>query len=433
MINKYTIMQKKSRQIVMLLLVFFFVNSSIIGSTTALNNKENGAIADDFDEEIIQLMNEEGIQSISACIIKNNSIIWSKGYGYYNKIPRKTPTLDTIYMACSITKTFTSTAMMQIIESSSHDVSLDDDINKFLPFEVRNPNHPEIPITIRMLLSHQSSLNWSPSNDLFKLGPFFYLRMHARNIFFDNILLKFVFKQYLQPDGILYHPRAWNTSKPGEGFHYSDLGFDLLTYIIEIITDMRYDVYCEKNIFEPLDMKNTSFNYKNLPKNQHANPYIHIGKNIVIPLKKYNIPYYGSGAIHTTAEDLSHFLIAHMNNGTYEDVQILNSTNIQSMHTVFYPRENVNSSGIYNFQYGLGWCVWNNSENIYEGHFGSYFGADSFMTYQRSDKTGVILFIDTFLGFYPLKNRTETNEEFTRQMLYDRAIHKKFYEKADEL
>ncbi len=57
----------------------------------------------------------------------------------------------------SISKTITATAVMQLWEQGLFE--LDDDVNDYLPFNVRNPNHPDVPITFRMLLTHTSSIN----------------------------------------------------------------------------------------------------------------------------------------------------------------------------------------------------------------------------------------------------------------------------------
>ena len=110
-----------------------------------------------FDKKISLLMRLAGFCSLSTCIIKNDTIIWSKGYGLYDVPEQKQTTIDTIYVLASITKTIVGTALMQLYEQGLFD--LDDDVNDHLPFELRNPNFPDDPITIRMLLSHTSSLN----------------------------------------------------------------------------------------------------------------------------------------------------------------------------------------------------------------------------------------------------------------------------------
>ena len=110
-----------------------------------------------FDMKISFLMRIAGFPSLSACIIKDDQIIWSKGYGYYNLPEQKSATVDTNYLLASITKTIVGTALMQLYEQGLF--SLDDDVNTFLPFDLQNPNFPDDPITFRMLLSHTSSLN----------------------------------------------------------------------------------------------------------------------------------------------------------------------------------------------------------------------------------------------------------------------------------
>ena len=109
-----------------------------------------------FDLKIKLLMKVGHMPSLSACIIKNNGIVWSKGYGFYDIMHRKKACDDTIYMIGSISKSVTATALMQLYEQGLFD--LDDDVSDYLPFTLRNPKYPDVPITFRMLLAHQSSL-----------------------------------------------------------------------------------------------------------------------------------------------------------------------------------------------------------------------------------------------------------------------------------
>ncbi len=117
-----------------------------------------------FDLTIKLLIKLIGYSSLAACIIKDNQIIWSIGYGYYDRSELKHATTDTIYNLMSISKTITGTALMQLYEQGLFE--LDDDVNTFLPFDLRNPNFPDDPITFRMLLSHTSSL-YCPSYDYY--------------------------------------------------------------------------------------------------------------------------------------------------------------------------------------------------------------------------------------------------------------------------
>ena len=95
------------------------------------------------------------IPSLSACIIKNDTIVWSKAFGWSDIYNLKKAKSDTIYRVASITKTFTATALMQLYEQGLFD--LDDNVSEYLPFDLKNPKYPECNITFRMLLAHQSS------------------------------------------------------------------------------------------------------------------------------------------------------------------------------------------------------------------------------------------------------------------------------------
>ena len=217
-----------------------------------------------FDQKISFFMRIAGFPSLSACIIKDDQIIWSKGYGYYDLSERKPATIDTNYVIASITKTIVGTALMQLYEKGLFD--LDDDVNTFLPFDLRNPNFPDDPITFRMLLSHTSSLNEYDKQQYYWLNfsgdpPF---------SFFPEPYLR----EFLLPGGRYYDPSVWSTEhRPGEYAMYANVGFDLISYLVEIISGEPFLEYCDTHIFSPLDMKHTGFNLSRLDIDQVAIPY----------------------------------------------------------------------------------------------------------------------------------------------------------------
>ena len=127
-------------------------------------NENNSLEKQNFDKKIQLLMKLAHMPSLSTCVIKNESVVWSKTYGYYDLKNKKLATQNTIYMVASISKMFTAIAIMQLWEQGLFD--LDDDVNDYLPFELRNPHYPDVPITFRMLLAHQSSLG-NPEFSLF--------------------------------------------------------------------------------------------------------------------------------------------------------------------------------------------------------------------------------------------------------------------------
>lgn len=328
-------------------------------------------------------MKEANIPSLSACIIKNTSMVWDRGYGTYNRLLGLSPSNQTVYMAASISKTITATALLQLYEKGLF--SLDEDVSKYLPFVLRNPNYPESNITFHMLLSHQSSLPINPLKDI--------LLFWIIRVLFPNTYPCVAIKELLVPGGIFYRPDVWSKNKPGEVFTYSNTGFFILQYLVERLSHQSFDEYCKSHILEPLEMYHSSFDFKNHDRHQRAVPFLLI-KDILLRIPFYNVPESGAGGLLTTVEDLSHFLIMQMNNGTYNGSRILDNSSVELMQT-FHIQSN-NTSLIYN--YGYGWMFYNISGTLYQGHDGGTPGFTARMVYNEMNKTGVIFFFNRSTG-----------------------------------
>jgi len=339
-----------------------------------------------FDQKISFLMRIIGFPSLSACIIKDDQIVWSKGYGYYDLSEKKQATKDTIYVLASVTKTIVGTALMQLYEQGFFD--LDDDVNSFLPFELRNPNFPDDPITIRMLLSHTSSLN--TNNQM----QYYWLNFSADPPF--DFFPEPYLREFLLPGGNYYDPSVWSTKyRPGEHAMYANVGFDLISYLVEIISGEPFLDYCNTHIFSPLDMKNTSFNLSTLDTEQVAIPYQRFsGRYYMInelefifgeytpPDRYWRERFYPAGGLYSTVSDLSHFLIAHMNEGVYKETRILEKETVELMHEI-QPGNNLG--------YGLAWMYTPISPRLSaSGHAGDLPGTDTWMLYAQTEDIGVI-------------------------------------------
>jgi CubicO group peptidase (beta-lactamase class C family) len=339
--------------------------------------------------------------SLSTCIIKNNSIAWSKAYGFSNLQSQNEASIDTIYMTGSITKPFISIALLQLYEQGLFD--LDDDINDYLDFNIRNPNYPEIPITFRMLLSHHSSIN---DHSLLR---WWQLNIHFKSFPVPEEPYPWL-KHVLVPDGKYYNPIVWYDYPPGENGNYSNVGFVLLGYLIEQLTNQTFEQYCQDNILTPLKMHNTSFHPDTLDKDRLATPYVRILR-LYIPLRHYDYNYVtAAGGVRSTLEDLSIFLLTHMNGGEYNGVRILEEETIELMHTIQYP----------NSRYGLGWIINPKDDGrTLEGHTGGAPGGTAFMMMSNSESIGVIFFINYYREFYhPLEGFAWSK---LKQILFEKA------------
>lgn len=354
-----------------------------------------------FDRKISFLMRLAGFSALSACVIQDDQIIWSNGYGYYDRDTHTSAVPTTIYVLASVTKTIVGTALMQLYDHGLFD--LDDDVNTILPFELRNPNFPDDPITVRMLLSHTSSLNTNIQAQYYWMNfsgdpPF---------SFFPEPYLR----EFLLPGGRFYDDTVWSdTYRPGEQAMYANIGFDIISYLVELLSGEPFLDYCDTHLFAPLEMYNTSFNLSRLDINQVAIPYQRYrGRYYQIdelaflwgddtpPEKYWRIRCYPAGGLYSTVEDLAHFLIAHMNQGLYKDVQLLQPDTVTLMHTIAADND---------IGYGLAWMQFNiGSQLTTTGHGGDLPGADTWMLYNESQDRGVIYFANgnAAYGSIPLR------------------------------
>ena len=277
--------------------------------------------------------------------------------------------------------------------------NLDEDVNNYLPFELRNPNFPDEPITFRMLLSHTSSLNTNARNEYYWMNfsgdpPF--------NFFPEPYL-----KEFLIPGGKYYHEYVWSKEyKPGEKAMYANIGFDLISYLIEILSGESFLTYCQKNIFDPLEMHNTSFNLSTLNIENVAIPYqYYLGKyyqinelsflygDLIQDQPYWRVRFYPAGGLYTTINDLANFLIAHMNEGIYKNTRILEKETVDLMHEI-QPDNSIN--------YGLAWMEYPIT-NKYSamGHGGDIMGVDTWMLYMPSEEIGIIYFANGNPAYSP--------------------------------
>lgn len=278
----------------------------------------------DVEAEILKEMSTAQIPSIVACVISNNEIVWEGIYGFADISESRLTSRQTSYTLMSISKLFLATAVMQLLESGR--INLDEDINQYLPFNVRNPLFPNHKITARMLLTHTSGLAWPTGEDGI---PNFYLLFKNDEVPDISEWLP----EYILPGGLFYRVSVWKNFPPGEQELYSNIGTSLLALIVENIMGIDYRDYCRNYIFEPLEMYNTDFRLSRLSDELLATPYI--DKNH--PLPQFTNLAYPAASIKCSMEDLSHFMIAILNSGAYKGIRILEPGSVEKMFELHNP------------------------------------------------------------------------------------------------
>ncbi len=322
----------------------------------------------DPENEIIKEMDANDIPSLSAWIVKEDSVVWEKYYGYADITSNRLADKNTVYGLASISKLVIVTAVMQLYEQGL--IDLNTDINNYLPFEVRNPNFPDDKITPHHLLTHTSGLS-KPKDDYEVPGYYTYYPLDSAPPLSEWL------PQFIIPEGTHYVPSMWKNSRPGEREEYSNVGCTLLAYAVEVISDLDFAEYCKQNIFEPLEMFNISYNYSDLDMNDLATLY----ESPNHPIGFYRFRCYPSGDLKTTIDDFCHFIIAYMNGGQYKNNRILEERTVQQILTIQNP-----ASGI---------ClIWDCSVGEWYGHTGGKPGVATCVEFQRETKVALMIAIN---------------------------------------
>lgn len=154
----------------------------------------------------------------------------------------------------SVSKVVVATAVMQLVERG--DINLDIDISTYIPFSLRNPGFPDDSITTRMLLTHRSGIN-NPSTYGTYPGD-------SAPPLFPGI------RDILVPGNGRYLSSIWTNSRPGTTFLYTNIGTAVLGYLVQAVSNEDFNQYCIENIFEPLEMFDTSFRLDGLDEERIA-------------------------------------------------------------------------------------------------------------------------------------------------------------------
>jgi CubicO group peptidase (beta-lactamase class C family) len=340
----------------------YFSKSAIMDSTV-------------LDSIIISTMETYNIPGLSALITKYDEIVWNRNYGFANVEMNRSVEDSTLFLMASISKTITATAIMQLWEADSFD--LDDNINDYLQpdFQVVNPNHPNDTITFKMLMTHSSSImdNNSILNPLITCGD--------SPVPLDSFLIN-----YFTPGGIYYSSANFAGSPPGSSRIYSNAGACVLAYLVEKLSGISFDQYCRENIFDPLDMDETSWFLAGLDTTHIATPYVWAGSQYVAKCHQ-GWAIYPIALLRTNKIELEHFLSAYMNWGRYNGATILDSTTIDLMLTIHQPTQN---QGLiwYKTQISPDYLLW--------GHPGGQQGTGTMIFFHQEEDWGFIVFFNLY-------------------------------------
>ena len=289
-----------------------------------LTSADVGAWLDGFMPNALK---QGDIAGAVVIVVKDGAVLAERGYGYADVDAEKPMDPEqTLVRPGSVSKLFTWTALMQLVEQGK--VELDADVNDYIDFKI--PPRNGKPVTVRNLMTHTTGFEETLKHLLGEEGE----PMPG----FEAILKEQV------PARIF---------APGTTPAYSNYACSLAGYIVQRVSGMPFDDYVTKHIYAPLGMTSTTFRQ---PLPDAWKPRMSKGyKYASQPPHKFELVGPApAGSVSTTAADMARFMIAHLHDGRYGDAQILKPETARLMHDTpltILPRVNRMLLGFYESNY----------------------------------------------------------------------------------
>lgn len=371
------------------LLVFFLVSISV----------RSFAQPAEAEAKIQEAIKKYEAVGLSVAVVKKGKIIYTHSFGLKDIENNTALSENSLFRIASISKSFSATSVMQLADKGK--LSLTDDFSKLVGFKVRNPKYPETVITLKMVMSHTSSIN--DSQGYFNLD---------------------VINPAKNPDWA----KCYNGYEPGKGYQYCNLNYNMTGAVIENLGGERFDQYVKHHILDPLKLYGgycvdsldnslftTLYEYDTVSKKFTAAPMAYAPRRE--ELKNYVMGYSTpilspTGGMKISVPDLARYMTMHMYRGEYNGVRILSKKSSATMQAKISDEEG----------YGLAIRTVDNliPGKIMKGHTGSAYGLYSTMFFQPDEKFGFVVITNGCRDTY--SNGFNNLLATTVNILYDNFI-----------
>jgi len=326
--------------------------------------------AEKAEANLKQIMESKDVIGLSVAVVKDGDIIYTHSFGWKD-VESSSPLTDkNIFRIASISKSFSATSVMQLIEAGK--LSLNDDMSDLVGFRIRNPKYPETVITLKMAMSHTSSINDSEG----------YLSLDVIN-----------------PEKNENWAKCYSDDEPGKGYRYCNLNYNMVGTIIEKKSGERFDRYVKHHILDPLKLYggycvdsldahlfSTIYEYDSVSKKFRPSPLAYAPRREEIQnyVMGYSTPVFSpTGGMKISATDLAKYMIMHMNKGEYKGTRIMAKKSAALMQKKISEEE------------GYGMAMMNVDNMVpgkmMTGHTGSAYGLYSAMFFQPKEKFGIVV------------------------------------------
>lgn len=336
-------------------------------------NSSVGEAIDAFTERRIRELNVPGA---AIAVVRNDRIEHLKGYGIADSSGRPV-TPQTPFHIASLSKAFTAAAITRLVETGQ--VALDAPVKKYLPWFRVADGQASDAITIRHLLHHTSGLSGYDGD--------------IRNL--DTVQSE----QALEAS-IRALSGARLNHKPGEQYEYSNTNYDILGLVVQEVSGRTFDAFIEQELFTPLDMRRSYTSLHAARANGATSAYyitagVPVVADAIVPVSRATGP---SAGFASTAEDLSNWLMMHLNGGQFRGRRVIAPSSLALLHT---PGITVGEQSAY----AMGWITFPFSDAVTAtdatspaprvlAHGGEWLGATALIAFMPEQRTGVVMLLN---------------------------------------
>ncbi|HNX30332.1 MAG TPA: serine hydrolase domain-containing protein [Holophaga sp.] len=245
-----------------------------------------------------------GSPGLAVALVEGDRTVWSGAFGLADRDKQAPVTGETIFELGSISKLFTCVAVMQLREQGK--VDLDKPLAAYIPeFAVRSrfPAGKEA-ITLRMLMTHHSGI--MTDDDPWETT-------HPERYFYRALL------EHVKGTDLLF--------PPGQRWHYSSFGVNLLGLLVERVSGMDFSAYMKKHVLDPLEMPNASFDIKDLPEARIAAAYNYNPGWDLIPTDEIR----PAGSLRAPLPEVAHFISMVFGRGAFKGRRLLSPESVAEM------------------------------------------------------------------------------------------------------
>jgi len=334
--------------------------------------------ASDFsklDAYIESEMQEANLPGLALGIVQGDQTVYLKGYGNTGTGADVTP--QTPFLIGSTGKSFTALAIMQLVEDGR--VELDAPVQRYIPWFRVTDNDDFASITVRHLLNHTSGISTAAGLE--------YVYEDTGEDALERRVRSLADKELSQP--------------VGAGFQYSNANYETLGLIVQVVSGQSYDEYIAEHILKPLNM-NDSF-LSPVAAREHGAADGHrfwFGQPIPFEMP-YNRALIPAGLWWSSAQDLTHYLIAQLNAGQYEGMSLLSPAGIKLLHqpAVHTPENPI----IAEEWYGMGWFIRKSNSLTTISHAGSTPNFHANLVLIPEGQWGIVLLMNGENGLQPTR------------------------------